>query len=55
VSYDAVNNLVVGLCADYKMRIFEGSNKLFEYDSSPISYTALLISERYKVCFIGTS
>lgn len=55
VSYDPVNNLVVGLCADYRMRVFEGNNKLYEYDSNPIGYTALYISEKYKVCFIGTS
>lgn len=57
VTYDCVNNLITCLCSDNRMRIFSGENNqmIFEYDSSPVTFTCILISQRYGCAFLGTS
>ena len=57
VTYDSYDDLVIGACADQKLKVFskKGQYCEMEYDSSPTVFTAMCISLHQRVIFFGTS
>ena len=56
-TYDPEYDLLVGCTEDGKTRFLteKGNNLIFEYDSSPVQHTSILISKKQQVIFFGTN
>jgi WD40 repeat protein len=56
-AYDPEFDVLVGCTEDGKTRFLveKGAHTVFEYDSSPVQHTAVLISKRQQAIFFGTS
>lgn len=57
MTYDSYYDLVVGACADHKVRVYtdKGMNLALEHDTSPTQFSSICISIKYGVIFFGTT